>query len=163
MFLQYGMLTDEKFDERAREIFLLKNTENKYFTLEEYDNLVKAEQTDKENQVVNLYATDAVEQYSYIERAQAKGYDVLLMDGQLDTHFINHLEQKNADHKYLRVDSDVVENLIRKEESRPSGLGEAEQEELQAVFSSQLPKEGGMYVVNFEAFYHELMALYFLQ
>ncbi len=151
VFLQYGMLTDEKFDERAREIFLLKNTENKYFTLEEYDNLVKAEQTDKENQVVNLYATDAVEQYSYIERAQAKGYDVLLMDGQLDTHFINHLEQKNADHKYLRVDSDVVENLIRKEESRPSGLGEAEQEELQAVFSSQLPKEGGMYVVNFEA------------
>ena len=151
VFIQYGMLTDEKFDERARDIFLLKSTENKYFTLEEYDTLVKANQTDKDNNVVNLYTTDAVEQYSYIEKARAKGYDVLLMDGQLDTHFINHLEQKNAGHKYLRVDSDVVENLIRKEESRPSGLGESEQEELRTVFSSQLPKEGGMYLVNFEA------------
>lgn len=151
IFIQYGMLTDEKFAERAREIFLLKNTGGKYFTLEEYDNLVKAGQTDKEKNVICLYATDVTEQYSYIEKAKAKGYDVLLMDGQLDTHFIGYLEQKNTDHKYVRVDSDVIEKLIQKEEIRKSDLSEAEQEELRPVFSSQLPKDNGMFMVNFEA------------
>lgn len=151
IFIQYGMLTDEKFDERAKDIYLLKNTENKYFTFEEYDHLVKANQTDKDKNVVCLYATDVAEQYSYIENARAKGYDVLLMDGQLDTHFINHLEQKNTDHKYLRVDSDVIDKLIQKTDVRKSDLSEAEQEELRPVFSSQLPKDNGMFFVNFEA------------
>lgn len=151
IFIQYGMLTDEKFAERAKDIYLLKNTEGRYFTLEEYDNLIKANQTDKDNNIVCLYATDVTEQYSYIERARAKGYDVLTMDGQLDTHFINYLEQKNADHKYLRVDSDVIEKLIQKEDVRQSDLTEAEQAELRPVFSSQLPKDNGLFMVNFEA------------
>ena len=151
IFIQYGMLTDEKFAERAQEIYLFKNTDGKYFTFEEYDTLIKENQTDKDKNIVSLYATDATEQFSYIEKAKAKGYEVLLMDGQLDTHFINHLEQKHADHKYFRVDSDVVEKLIQKEETRKSDLSEAEQDELRPVFSSQLPKDNGMFMVSFEA------------
>ena len=149
IFIQYGMLTDEKFDERAKSIFLFKNTEGKYFTYEEYENLIKANQTD--NKVVFLYATDEKEQYTYIEAAKGKGYDVLLMDGQLDTHFINHLEQKNAEHRFVRVDSDVIDKLIPKEDAKEVALSHEEQEELRAVFSSQLPKDGGMFMVNFEA------------
>ena len=151
IFIQYGMLTDEKFDERAKSIFLFKNTEGKYFTYEEYENLIKADQTDKDNKVVFLYATDEKEQYTYIEAAKGKGYDVLLMDGQLDTHFINHLEQKNAEHRFVRVDSDVIDKLIPKEDAKEVALSHEEQEELRAVFSSQLPKDGGMFMVNFEA------------
>ena len=145
IFIQYGMLTDEKFAERAKSIFLFKNTEGKYFTYEEYENLIKANQTDKDNKV------DAKEQYTYIETAKGKGYDVLLMDGQLDTHFINHLEQKNSDHRFVRVDSDVIDKLIPKEETKEIALSHEEQEELRAVFTSQLPKEEGMFMVNFEA------------
>lgn len=151
IFIQYGMLTDEKFAERANSIFLFKDTDGKYFTFEEYDNLVNTNQTDKDKNIVSLYATDATEQFSYIEKAKAKGYNVLLMDGQLDTHFINYLEQKHSDHKYLRVDSDVLEKLIQKEEVRKTDLSEAEQNELRPVFSSQLPKDSGMFLVNFEA------------
>ena len=151
IFIQYGMLTDEKFAERAKTIFLFKNTEGKYFTYEEYENLIKANQTDKDNKVVFLYATDVKEQYTYIETAKGKGYDVLLMDGQLDTHFINHLEQKNSDHRFVRVDSDVIDKLIPKEETKEVSLSHEEQEELRAVFTSQLPKEEGMFMVNFEA------------
>ena len=151
IFIQYGMLTDEKFAERAKSIFLFKNTEGKYFTYEEYENLIKANQTDKDNKVVFLYATDVKEQYTYMETAKGKGYDVLLMDGQLDTHFINHLEQKNSDHRFVRVDSDVIDKLIPKEETKEVTLSHEEQEELRAVFTSQLPKEEGMFMVNFEA------------
>ncbi|WP_455499726.1 molecular chaperone HtpG [Butyricimonas virosa] len=151
IFIQYGMLTDEKFAERAKSIFLFKNTEGKYFTYEEYENLIKANQTDKDNKVVFLYATDVKEQYTYIETAKGKGYDVLLMDGQLDTHFINHLEQKNSDHRFVRGDSDVIDKLIPKEETKEVALSHEEQEELRAVFTSQLPKEEGMFMVNFEA------------
>ena len=151
IFIQYGMLTDEKFAERAKSIFLFKNTEGKYFTYEEYENLIKANQTDKDNKVVFLYATDVKEQYTYIETAKGKGYDVLLMDGQLDTHFINHLEQKNSDHRFVRVDSNVIDKLIPKEETKEVALSHEEQEELRAVFTSQLPKEEGMFMVNFEA------------
>lgn len=151
VFIQYGMLTDEKFAERADSIFLFKDTDGKYFTFEEYDNLVNTNQTDKDKNLVSLYATDATEQFSYIERAKAKGYNVLLMDGQLDMHFINYLEQKHTDHKYLRVDADVLEKLIQKEDVRKTELSEAEQEELRPVFTSQLPKDNGMFFVNFEA------------
>ena len=151
IFIQYGMLTDEKFAERANSIFLLKNTEGKYFTYEEYQNLIKAEQTDKDKKLVFLYATDVHEQYTYIEAAKSRGYDVLLMDGQLDTHFINHLEQKTPDHRFVRVDSDVIDKLIPKSEMKDVAWSHEEQENLRAVFSSQLPKEGGMYMVSFEA------------
>lgn len=151
IFIQYGILTDEKFAERAMSIFLFKNTEGKYYTFEEYDQLVKENQTDKDKNVVCLYATDAIEQFSYIEKARAKGYDVLLLDGQLDIHFINHLEQKNADHKYLRVDADVIEKLIQKEDARSSDWSEEEQNEVRPVFTSQLPKDNGMFLVNLEA------------
>lgn len=151
VFIQYGMLSDEKFAERANEIVLLKNTEGKYFTLEEYENLVKVNQTDKDNNIVYLYATDVAEQYSYIEVAKAKGYDVLLMNGQLDNHFINYVEQKNANHKLLRVDSDVIDKLIPKSDAKASHLSEGEQEELRSVFNAQLPKDGGMFIVNFES------------
>ena len=129
IFIQYGMLTDEKFDERAKSIFLFKNTEGKYFTYEGYENLIKANQTDKDNKVVFLYATDEKEQYTYIEAAKGKGYDVLLMDGQLDTHFINHLEQKNAEHRFVRVDSDVIDKLIPKEDAKEVALSHEEQED----------------------------------
>ncbi len=151
IFIQYGMLTDEKFAERAASIVLLKNTDGKYFTTEEYENLVKANQTDKDNNVVYLYSTDVQEQYTYIQAAKDKGYDVLLMDGQLDTHFINYLEQKNTNHKFLRVDSDVIDKLIPKDDVRVTSWSETEQEEMKDVFNAQLPKEGGMYMVNFEA------------
>lgn len=151
VFVQYGMLSDDKFAERANSIVLLKNTDEKYFTLEEYENLVKTNQTDKDNNIVYLYATDIQEQYTYIEAAKAKGYDVLLLNGQLDTHFINYVEQKNANHKLLRVDSDVVDKLIPKSDIKATEWSEGEQSEIRDVFNSQLPKEGGMYMVNFEA------------
>lgn len=151
IFIQYGMLTDEKFDERAKEIFLFKDTEGKYFTMEEYENLIKPNQTDKDNKLVYLYATDIHEQYTYIEKAKSKGYDVLLLNGQLDTHFINHLEQKQTDHRFVRVDSDVIDKLIQKKEVKATSWSSAEQDELRAVFSSQLPKEVGMFLVNFES------------
>lgn len=151
IFIQYGMLTDEKFAERANGIVLLKTTDGKYFTLEEYENLVKVNQTDKDDNIVYLYATDVQEQYTYIQAAKDKGYDVLVMDGQLDTHFINHVEQKNAKHKFLRVDSDVTDKLIPKSEVQGTDWSETEQHEMREVFNAQLPKEGGMYTVNFEA------------
>lgn len=151
VFIQYGMLSDEKFAERANSIVLLKNTDSKYFTLEEYENLVKVNQTDKDNNIVYLYATDVAEQYSYIEAAKAKGYDILLMNGQLDTHFINYIEQKQTGHKLLRVDSDVIDKLIPKSDAKESHLDLPEQEELRSVFNSQLPKDSGMFMVNFES------------
>jgi len=151
IFIQYGMLTDEKFDERAKEICLFKNTEGKYFTGEEYENLIKPNQTDKDNKLIYLYATDVHEQYTYIEKAKSKGYDVLLMDGQLDTHFINHLERKQTDHSFVRVDADVIDKLIQKSEVKASSWSVAEQDELRPVFSSQLPKGDSVFMVNFEA------------
>lgn len=151
VFIQYGMLSDEKFAERANSIVLLKNTDSKYFTLEEYENLIKVNQTDKDNNIVYLYATDLAEQYSYIEAAKAKGYDILLMNGQLDTHFINYIEQKQTGHKLLRVDSDVIDKLIPKSDAKESHLDLTEQEELRSVFNSQLPKDSGMFMVNFES------------
>ena len=151
VFVQYGMLTDEKFEERAKSIFLFKTTDEKYFTMEEYENLIKVNQTDKDNKLVYLYTTDAQEQYTYIEKAKNKGYDVLLLNGQLDTHFINHVEQKNGDHRFVRVDSDVIDKLIAKAESKESHWSPEEQEELRPVFSSQLPKGEATYMVSFEA------------
>lgn len=151
VFIQYGMLTEEKFADRANKYVLLKNTDGKYFTIDEYKEIVKDNQTDKENNVIYLYATDAEEQYSYIHAAKDKGYDVLLMNGQLDTHFINYLEQKENTTRYVRVDSDVVDKLIQKEDVKESHLTEIERQELSPVFLSRLKDEGAQYMVSFEA------------
>jgi molecular chaperone HtpG len=163
MFVQYGMLTEEKFFDRAKKFFLIKNTEGKYFTLEEYETIIKENQTDKDNNIINLYATDMDAQFSYVEAAKAKGYDVLLMDSQLDNHIINHLEQKEATKKYVRVDSDVVDKLIQKDEVKESKLSEEEKTDLIPVFNSQLPTEGVNYMVTFESLGEEAQPLMITQ
>ncbi len=149
LFIEYGMVTDEKFYERAEKFTLFKNNEGKYYTFEEYQNLIKENQTDKNNKLVYLYSTNKDEQYSFIEAARNKGYDVLLMDGQLDTHFINQLEQKFKDSSFVRVDADVVDNLIEKDEKPEIELSQAQQEDLNPVFKSQVPNKTN-YMISFE-------------
>ena len=163
LFVQYGMLTEEKFFDRAKKFFLIKNTEGKYFTLEEYEAIIKDNQTDKDNNIINLYATDVDAQFTYIEAAKAKGYDVLLMDSQLDNHIINHLEQKETTKKYVRVDSDVVDKLIQKDEVKESKLTEEQKNDLIPVFNSQLPTEGVNYMVTFESLGEEAQPLMITQ
>lgn len=141
LFIQYGMISEEKFFEKAKKFALLKNSDSKYFTFEEYETLVKENQTDKDKKLIYLYTSDTEAQFSFIEAAKNKGYDVLVLDGQLDSHLINNLEQKNPDIKFTRVDSDVVEKLIRKEDNQETKLSQKEQDELSPVFRSQLPKQ----------------------
>ncbi len=150
LFITYGMITEEKFWERAVKFALLKNTEGKYFTLEEYEKLIKENQTDKNKTLVYLYASDKEVQHSFIEAAKAKAYDVLLMDGQLDPHFINHIEHKLKDARFSRVDADVIDKLIMKEDNKTEQLDEKERSELSVVFESQLPDKSGFFV-SFEA------------
>ena len=149
IFIEYGMLTEEKFYEKAKDYTLLKNTDGKYFTIEEYEKLVKENQTDKNKTLIYLYSTDKEKQYTFIENAKAKGYDVLIMDGQLDTHFINHLEQKLKETRFMRVDSDVVDKLINKDDIEESNLSAEEKNQLSQMFESQLPKSGS-FTVSFE-------------
>ncbi|GHT35431.1 chaperone protein htpG [Bacteroidia bacterium] len=152
IFIQYGMLSDEKFYERAEKFALFKNVDGKYFTFEEYKNLIQSEQTDKDGNLIYLYANHAEEQFAYIERAKAKGYDVLLMDGQLDIHVLSQLEQKFEKSRFVRVDSDVIEKIIRKNDDAESKLTKEQQEELTALFKEQLPKvEKTEFAVTFEA------------
>lgn len=151
IFVQYGTLSNEKFADRANKFVLLKNSQGKYFTIEEYENIIKENQTDKDGNIITLYATDKDAQYSYISAAEAKGYDVLIMDSQLDSHFINHLEQKDSKKKYVRVDSDIVDKLIEKEEVKRSTLSEADRNDLIPVFNSQLNIEKTNFVVAFES------------
>ena len=139
VFIEYGMLTEEKFYEKAEKFSLFKNTDGKYFTFEEYEKLIKENQTDKDKNLIYLYATDKDKQYTFIENAKAKGYDVLLMDGQLDTHFINQIEQKFSNSRFMRVDSDVVDKLIRKEDTEESKLSMEDKDQLTHLFESQLP------------------------
>jgi len=146
-FVEYGMLTEEKFYEKAEKFALLKNTDEKYFTFEEYKNIIKDNQTDKYKNLVYLYATNLQEQYSFIEKTKSKAYDVLLMDGQLDTHFINHLEQKFKNSRFLRVDADIIDKLIQKEDSVETKLTFEQQKELRPIFTGQVPKEGQYHVV----------------
>ncbi|MCM1042254.1 MAG: molecular chaperone HtpG [Bacteroides sp.] len=150
IFVQYGILTDEKFAERAMEFYLFKNTDGKYFSLEEYKKVIADTQTDKDKKLVFLYASKTDSEYSYIQAAKAKGYDVLVMDGTFDTPFLNFMEQKNPDFRFTRVDSDVIDRLIVKEEARQLSLDVQEQSELRGIFNAQLPKDGGMYAVSFE-------------
>ena len=146
LFIEYGMLSDEKFCDRALKFCLLKNTEGKYFSIEDYKKAIEGEQTDKDKKVVFLYATDAESQYSFIEAAKNKGYDVLLMDCQLDSHFVNLLETKVENTRFARVDSDSVENLILKEEKIKPEMSEADQEDLSVIFQTVLPKENQYFV-----------------
>jgi molecular chaperone HtpG len=138
LFIEYGMITEEKFFEKVSKFALFKNTAGKYFTLEEYDKLIKENQTDKDKALIHLYTTDAVAQHTYISKATEKGYDVIVLDGQLDTHLINTLESKDQSSRYLRVDSDVIENLIRKEEKHASRLTKMQSDDLTQVFRSQV-------------------------
>jgi molecular chaperone HtpG len=149
LFINYGMMTEEKFYERARKFALLKNTDGKYFTFEEYEKLIRPGQTDKNKNLIYLYATDREEQLAFIEKARNRGYDVLLMDGHLDTHFLNHLETKFTDSRFARVDSDIIDKLIMKEDLKATELSSEEQDELGTIFKSQLPGETH-YLVSFE-------------
>ena len=151
LFIQYGMLTDEKFYEKAKEFFLYKNLDGKYFTIDEYKEVVKSNQTDKHNTVILLYATNKVEQYSFIESAKAKGYDILLMDGHLDSHYINQMENKITETRFMRVDADVVDKLIKKEDSSVSKLEQTLKNELTSVFEAQTPKGNMNFTVEFES------------
>ncbi|MEG2613432.1 MAG: molecular chaperone HtpG [Alistipes sp.] len=152
IFIQYGILTDEKFAEKAAEFMLLKNVDGKYFTTKEYDELVKANQTDKNKTVVYLYVDDQIEKGSFVEAARNKGYDVLDMGGQLDNHYIGWFESKHKECRFARVDSDVIDKLIPKEENLKMALTEVQQEVLRPVFESQLPKDEKIqYSISFEA------------
>lgn len=150
LFIVYGMITEEKFYERASKFALFKNTDGKYFTYEEYENIIKENQTDKNKSLIYLYSTDSDAQYTYISKAKEKGYDVILMDGQLDTHLINHLESKFKDSRFVRVDSEVVEKLIEKDEQIESRLSQEQQDNLNVLFTSQLSK-GDHFVVLTES------------
>ncbi len=151
LFIQYGMLSDEKFYERAEKFALLCNVDKKYFTFEEYRKLVEGNQKDKSGDLIYLYANDVDAQYSYIQRAKDKGYDVLLMNGQLDVHVISQLEQKFEKTRFVRVDSDVIENLIKKEDNNQVTLTDAQKEALETAFSSQLPAmDKANFTVTFE-------------
>ena len=151
IFIQYGILTDEKFAEKAQDFMLLKSTENKYFTSKEYIDLVKENQTDKDNNIILLYVDDPVEKHPFVVAAKNKGYDVLEMNGQLDSHYINYFESKNQNVRFVRVDSDVVEKLIQKKDQMSMSLTEAQQELMRPVFESQMPKDDKItYNISFE-------------
>lgn len=146
LFIEYGMLSDEKFCERALKFALFKNTDGKYFSLEDYRKAIAESQTDKDKKVVYLYATDTDEQYAFIEAAKNKGYDVLLMDCELDSHYVNLLEQKIPDTRFARVDSDTIDNLIPKSEKVKPEMAQADKDDLSAMFKAVLPKGNDYFV-----------------
>ena len=152
VFIQYGILTDEKFAEKASAYMLWKNTDGKYFTAEEYTAAIKDLQTDKNDRLVILYTDDIVGKHAFLQSAKSKGYDVLEMNGQLDSHYINWYESKNEGVQFVRVDSDVVDRLIQKKESLKISLSESQQDILRPVFESQLPDDEDIrYNISFEA------------
>jgi len=151
LFMEYGMISDEKFYDQAAKFALLKNTDGRYFTFEEYEKLIETNQKDKNKTLIYLYTTDVQAQFSFIETAKNKGYDVLVMDGYLDMHFINQAETKFKDSHFVRVDADVIDKLIQKDESRESKLTAAQQNELKPVFQSQLPESKGNFAIQFES------------
>ena len=152
IFIQYGIITDEKFAEKASEFMLWKNTDGSYFTPKEYTERVKENQTDKNNTLIFLYVDDVEEKHAFLEAARAKGYDVLEMNGQLDNHYINWYESKHNDCRFVRVDSDVVEKLIQKQTTLKISLSEGQQELLRPVFESQMPQDEKIhYNISFEA------------
>jgi molecular chaperone HtpG len=148
VFIKYGMLSEEKFYDRAKNFCLLKNTDSKYYTFSEYAELIKPNQQDKENKLVNIYTSNAEEQHAFVEAAKNKGYDVLQMDGVVDSHFVNFLEYKLENNSFVRVDSDTADNLIRKDEKRISVLSEDEQTQLKTLAETVVNKE--QYMINLE-------------
>ena len=146
LFIEFGMLSDEKFCERAMKFALLKSTEGKYFSIEDYKTAIAGGQTDKDGKVVFLYATDVDAQYSFIEAAKNRGYDVLLMDCQLDSHYVQLLEAKLENARFARVDSDTVDNLIPKEDKSKPELTDEQKEEISTIFKATLPKDNEYYV-----------------
>lgn len=152
IFIEYGMLSDEKFCEQAMKFALVCDTEGQFFKLDDYKKLIEGNQTDKDSNLVYLYATDKEAQYSYIKAANDKGYNVLMMDGQLDIPFVSMLEQKNEKSRFVRVDSDVIDNLIRKEDDKKSELSADEQAMASTLFKSQIPAiEKSEFYVSFAA------------
>jgi molecular chaperone HtpG len=151
LFIVYGMISEEKFYEQASKFALLKNTEGQCFTFEEYEKLIKENQKDKNKTLIYLYTTDTEAQFSYIESARNKGYDVLIMDGHLDMHFINQLESKFKESHFVRVDSDVIEKIIQKDETRESKLTQEQQDDLKPVFKCKFPDTKANYTVTFES------------
>jgi len=151
LFIQYGMLSDEKFYERAEKFALLKNIDGKYFTFEEYKTLVGENQKDKNGDVIYLYANNSDEQYSYIQHAKDKGYDVLIMDGQLDVHVVSQLEQKFEKTRFVRVDSDVIDKIIQKDDTSKVTLTNDQRDALVTVFESQVPTlDKTNFIITFE-------------
>jgi molecular chaperone HtpG len=148
IFVQYGMISDEKFYEKAIKFALLKTTDNKYYTFEEFENLVKPVQTDKDNKLVYLYATNVQEQHAYIDAAKSRGYEVLLMETMLDPHYINQLEGKLKDTSFVRVDADTVDKLIKKDENTVSKITEEQQNQLKPIIEGTVSKE--QFMVSFE-------------
>jgi len=141
VFILYGIITEEKFSERAKKFMLYKNTEGKYFTIDEYEKHIKKQQTDKDKNLIILYTSDIEDQHSYIEAAKEKGYDIVIFDGVLDSHFINTMEQKESTTRFTRVDSDTVDKLINKDEEVPSKLEDTEKETLKPVIERNINKE----------------------
>lgn len=151
IFIEYGMLTEEKFYDRAMNFFLFKNADGKYFTFEEYEKLIKDNQTDKDKNLIYLYTSHPVEQYTFLEAAKNKGYDVLVLDDVLTPHLIQKFEQKYSDKRFVRVDSDVVEHLIRKEDSEHDKLSWEEKQELSPVFQAVCPENKDYsFIVDFK-------------
>ncbi len=151
IFIEYGMLTDDKFAEKAESFFLFKNTEGNYFTFEEYEKLIKDTQTDKDKNLIYLYTNHPEEQYTFVDAARSKGYDVLVMDDMLTTPLLNKLEQKYSGKRFTRVDADVVEHLIQKEDSGKKELSWEEKQELSPVFQGVTPENGGVsYIIDFK-------------
>ncbi len=149
IFIEYGMITEEKFYEKATNFFLFKNTDNKYFTIDEYSKVLETNQIDKDKNKIVLYTTNEDEQFSYIENAKTKGYDVILLDSHLTAHVINHLEQKLKNTRFIRVDSDTVENIFNKEDKNE--FTEVQKNNLSPMFSHFLPKEKGNFIVDFKS------------
>ncbi|MDP3453032.1 MAG: molecular chaperone HtpG [Bacteroidales bacterium] len=149
LFIEYGMLSDEKFSERAEKFALLKNCDDKYFSFDEYRKLTEGNQTDKNKRVIYLYSTDKQEQYSSIERAKNRGYDVLLFDCQLDAHYVNHLESKFKETSFARVDSDHIDNLIRKDDISKPDISSEEIDDIRVAFEAVLPS-GSHYSLSIE-------------
>ncbi|MBW6490277.1 MAG: molecular chaperone HtpG [Lentimicrobium sp.] len=149
IFIEYGIISEPKFYERAEKYCLLKDSDSKYLTFTEYKESIKALQTDKDNKLVYLYTTDTVEQHSYIEAAKTRGYNVLIMDGPIDNHFVNTLEQKFENASFVRVDADVIDKLIKKEDALPSKLSEEEQGKIKTVFGEIVSNEN--FTIIFES------------
>ena len=148
IFVQYGNISDEKFYEKATKFSLLKTTDNKFFTFDEFESHTKPNQTDKDKKLIYLYATNIAEQHAYIDAAKNRGYEVLLMETMLDPHYINHIESKLKDTQFVRVDADTIDKLIKKDDNNISKLTEDEQKKLQPIIEDTVAKE--QFTVVFE-------------